>query len=215
MDLDLYLIPLCTHSHAICYSLGMVYYIQAASGPIKIGYTRALESLPARSKSLQTGNHEDLELIGYQESGQIPHEKRLHWKFRTSWVRGEWFRPVGLLLEAANLCTPGEVFQALRGYESEDAEYEVEYSEAKENTRARLCPACNRMVNRGDAMARVGVCWVHLECAEDPPVLEFMPGTQTVRITKPPKPRKPRRAAPRGKSERRSRVDLELALRKI
>lgn len=66
-----------------------VYFIQAESGPIKIGTTN---SLFQRLSAIQTGNHENLKIIGAL-TGDDQSEKEHHEKFAHLRIRGEWFRP--------------------------------------------------------------------------------------------------------------------------
>jgi hypothetical protein len=99
-----------------------VYFVQAGDdGPIKIGVARA--SIPARLKSLQTGNPAPLRLLGYLphescdallvrwrqdgiRSGAIAwaHQSRvsvevvLHGMFAEGRLEGEWFEPTPELL---------------------------------------------------------------------------------------------------------------------
>lgn len=64
-----------------------VYFIGAASGPIKIGIAvRPLDRL----KTLQTGHHEKLELLATCEGGQAQ-EAAYHKQFRVRRLHGEWF----------------------------------------------------------------------------------------------------------------------------
>lgn len=66
---------------------GFVYFIQADSGPIKIGFTRDLRQ---RISSLE--GHERLRLLAAFDGGRKL-EKRLHRLFRPHRKRGEWFWP--------------------------------------------------------------------------------------------------------------------------
>jgi hypothetical protein len=69
-----------------------IYFIQAASGPIKIGASRTPE---LRCKEFQVGHYEDLRLLGYLP-GRGYDESRLHWKFRALRMpraHTEWFWP--------------------------------------------------------------------------------------------------------------------------
>ncbi|MDH5651290.1 MAG: GIY-YIG nuclease family protein [Gammaproteobacteria bacterium] len=55
---------------------------------IKIGFSKE----PAkRIKELQTGNSRKLALMGWIETGDASLEKRLHKKFKSSRINGEWF----------------------------------------------------------------------------------------------------------------------------
>lgn len=67
----------------------MIYFIQAASGPFKVGYSH---NGPAqRLGSLQTQTHEVLTLIGVIEGDQQD-ERRVHKMLAPHRIRGEWFR---------------------------------------------------------------------------------------------------------------------------
>lgn len=74
----------------------MIYFIQAESGPIKIGYTDN-DDIVSRLTALQIGNHEELVCIGIRE-GTPRLERSLHEHFRYVHKRGEWFYPVRELL---------------------------------------------------------------------------------------------------------------------
>jgi hypothetical protein len=74
----------------------MIYFIQAESGPIKIGHTNG-ENIRDRLDALQVGNHEELICIGIRK-GTLRLERTLHERFRYIHKRGEWFYPVRELL---------------------------------------------------------------------------------------------------------------------
>lgn len=70
--------------------LKVVYFVrQGESGPVKIG-TTALASLDGRLKQLQTGSPYSLQLLGVIEGGDEL-EERLHERFATCRLEGEWF----------------------------------------------------------------------------------------------------------------------------
>ncbi len=73
----------------------MIYFIQAASGTIKIGFTT---NWLERLKSLRQGTHETLTPLVVIE-GDKAREKAILERFATSRIRGEWFEPSPLLLE--------------------------------------------------------------------------------------------------------------------
>lgn len=79
-----------------------VYFIQAGeSGPIKIGEA---DDVPQRLRELQTGNPEELRLLGLL-AWRPGLEVDLHCRFYLEHVRGEWFRPAPELLAfIAELC---------------------------------------------------------------------------------------------------------------
>jgi hypothetical protein len=66
-----------------------VYFIQAESGPIKIGITDNIEK---RKNELQTANHEKLTVLHYTTGGRAL-EKHLHERFNKFNKLGEWFWP--------------------------------------------------------------------------------------------------------------------------
>lgn len=72
-----------------------VYFLQAASGPIKIGYTA---TLGARLRALRSGSPERLTLLGHVRASER-YEKAVHLRFQHLRLRGEWFRPADELLE--------------------------------------------------------------------------------------------------------------------
>jgi hypothetical protein len=65
-----------------------VYFIQAGSGPIKIGVARDAYS---RRNDLQIGNHEPLRVV-LAVPGDVAVESSLHAAFASLRIRGEWFR---------------------------------------------------------------------------------------------------------------------------
>lgn len=71
--------------------MGWVYFIRSgARGPIKIGTT--IHAPHSRARGLQTGNPEELHVIAAVRGGPEL-EARLHGRFATSHLRGEWFNP--------------------------------------------------------------------------------------------------------------------------
>lgn len=73
---------------------GFVYFIQAASGPIKIG--RAADAR-VRLAEIQTGSHEELVLLATVPGGRVV-ERQLHQRFAEHRIRGEWFAPAADIL---------------------------------------------------------------------------------------------------------------------
>jgi hypothetical protein len=67
-----------------------IYFIQAASGPIKIGTTK--KRAQRRLEELQIANHETLTLLATIPGDQQT-EVKLHEQFKHLLIRGEWFRP--------------------------------------------------------------------------------------------------------------------------
>lgn len=76
----------------------MIYFIQAESGPIKIGYTQASGDQMERVRALQTAHFDLLTCLGVCVGGYTE-EKELHDLFSAWHIRGEWFRPVPQLLQ--------------------------------------------------------------------------------------------------------------------
>ena len=73
----------------------MIYFIQAGNdGPIKIGYA---QNSSARRRELQTGNHEELNLITEIPGGK-DREDTIHNDLRSYRYRGEWFRATSAVL---------------------------------------------------------------------------------------------------------------------
>lgn len=70
--------------------IGKLYFVQAASGPIKIGFTR--KQPIGRLKELQVGNHEDLTLL-LSVPGTMEQERQLHEELKPYLIRREWFQP--------------------------------------------------------------------------------------------------------------------------
>jgi hypothetical protein len=68
-----------------------VYFMQARSGPIKIGYTT--KQPLGRLKELQAGNHEELTLLKWIPANSRELEMEIHSKFRHLEIRREWFWP--------------------------------------------------------------------------------------------------------------------------
>lgn len=73
-----------------------VYFAQAGDGgPVKIGFSR---SGPGRIKDLQIACPWDLRLIGVMAADGMDAERRLHQRFASARIRGEWFEPTPELL---------------------------------------------------------------------------------------------------------------------
>lgn len=83
---------------------GYVYFIQATSGPIKIGWSQAHPSM--RRDALQTGNHEELCLTSYIRA-PYAREAEIHALVADYRIRGEWFWPVPAVLDIAGLGSQG------------------------------------------------------------------------------------------------------------
>lgn len=81
---------------------GYVYFIRAASGFIKIGYSIDPQR---RLEELRKDCYEELTLIATQP-GNISDENRFHKVLRDSHVMGEWFKPTNDVLLAVSLARP-------------------------------------------------------------------------------------------------------------
>lgn len=67
----------------------MIYFAQSEKGgPIKIGYTN--NNPKTRLASIQTGNHEQLEIVCLID-GSLDKERRIHNTFISIRLQGEWF----------------------------------------------------------------------------------------------------------------------------
>jgi hypothetical protein len=74
---------------------GVVYFIQADGGAVKIGFTA--KSAEGRLRSLQTGTPGSLRLLGWIKASES-FERHLHARFWGWHLRGEWFEPTRGLL---------------------------------------------------------------------------------------------------------------------
>jgi hypothetical protein len=87
-----------------------MYFIQTASGPIKIGWTKSKKA-NIRMQELQVGNHELLVLLAAVPATEAD-EAAIHERFAHARIRGEWFHPVPELLQfilTASAITPSSV----------------------------------------------------------------------------------------------------------
>lgn len=82
-----------------------VYFLQAESGPIKIGFSLNVEE---RFRDLQQTHFERLRLIGYCE-GSLELETKLKLAARKSRIRGEWFRPTSKVASIIRAALPPDV----------------------------------------------------------------------------------------------------------
>lgn len=69
---------------------GVVYFIQAEDGPVKIGYTS--KPVKKRLGALQSHNAKRLTLLG-TTPGSRQLERMLHRQFKDGRIHGEWFKP--------------------------------------------------------------------------------------------------------------------------
>lgn len=89
---------------------GFIYFIQAKSGPIKIGYTKNPKT---RFDQLVVGHYEDLILRGVLP-GTLADEKNLHKSIARSKIRGEWFHPTEEVLAIVAQALPAPVVQTIK-----------------------------------------------------------------------------------------------------
>jgi hypothetical protein len=82
-----------------------IYFIQAGSGPIKIGCA----SYPRRRlKELQCASHEKLKLLATIPGGDRTMEAELHRLLRPHQIRREWFKPVPAVMKVVRAAKKGE-----------------------------------------------------------------------------------------------------------
>lgn len=81
-----------------------IYFVQAASGPIKIGMAKNADR---RVRELRTSSHEPLTLLA-SFSGEPAIERALHRRFAALRLSGEWFRPEPELLRLIDGIRRGE-----------------------------------------------------------------------------------------------------------
>lgn len=75
---------------------GHIYFIQAGEdGPIKIGFSKDPVS---RLRTLQTAHTEKLKMLHHQTGTRVD-EVKLHHKFKSLKIRGEWYQAKGPLLD--------------------------------------------------------------------------------------------------------------------
>lgn len=77
---------------------GVVYFLRAGYGPIKIGWCSTPEGVARRLKAAQHGHPSRLEIVATQP-GPRTLEHRLHVRFRDHRLEGEWFAPAPDLLD--------------------------------------------------------------------------------------------------------------------
>lgn len=93
----------------------MIYFIQEDSGPIKIG---SAESVKGRLSNWQTHTIKCLKVLAKQEGGRNL-ERRLHKRFESCRIKGEWFHPAPELMEYINslpMITDFEFVDTYAGY---------------------------------------------------------------------------------------------------
>ena len=83
----------------------MIYFVQAANGPVKIGYTGQV--VASRLQSIQTGNPYRLTLLGSVE-GDVAAEHAIHHAHADDRMEGEWFAWSSTLEAAIPLYLRGE-----------------------------------------------------------------------------------------------------------
>lgn len=84
----------------------MIYFVQAATGHIKIGYATNIKK---RLAELQVSQPAELTLLGVREGGRAV-EAEMHRRFSEHHAKGEWFYPAdGILQYIAAFTTPRPV----------------------------------------------------------------------------------------------------------
>jgi hypothetical protein len=90
-----------------------VYFIRAASGPVKIGISRCPRK---RFWQIQTGSSENLTLLATVAIDDAPTvEARLHETFAESRIRGEWFIYTNKIAGLVDAICAGQIPGILRG----------------------------------------------------------------------------------------------------
>ena len=84
----------------------MIYFMQnTTSSAVKIGYSRDLDSVKQRLKTMQTSHHDILQLLGVAP-GNRRRESLLHQEYTDNRISGEWYIPnKKLLSEIKNMTT--------------------------------------------------------------------------------------------------------------
>src|SRR4051794_40462184 len=99
----------------------MIYFIQAETGLIKIGFT---DGNPAkRLAQLQVGSPVSLKLLK-TTPGSAYDEAALHWRFREGRSHGEWFQPTPQLLEFIRDAPDARPFSGVKESSFTLADYE-------------------------------------------------------------------------------------------
>lgn len=94
----------------MCYALLVVYFVQMGrNGPIKIGQSRDDRTLRRRLEALSTSLPYAPRLRGVVPGVGRDYEQALHRRFARHRLRGEWFRPMPEVLEAANEVARGAI----------------------------------------------------------------------------------------------------------
>ena len=90
---------------------GFVYFIQAADGPIKIGFS---VEPTIRFVALQSSHATKLTMLGAIHGTQVT-EKTIHSELNNARIRGEWFRPTAEVLRyVASTMSYEQTEEALR-----------------------------------------------------------------------------------------------------
>lgn len=92
----------------------VVYFAQAASGAVKIGWTA---DLPRRTKNIQCGSHEPIDIVTSLH-GDASLEAHFHQRFAEDRIHGEWFRASPELLDLIRRIKAG-LYQAPCGFQPE------------------------------------------------------------------------------------------------
>jgi hypothetical protein len=132
----------------------MIYFLRAASGPVKIGHAA---NLTIRLRDLRASNHETLDLIRTLP-GAVLEERWLHRRYVANRIHHEWFRFDPSMLEI-------EI----------PAELVLERERTEDGTVAHLATSIAQMAKRrGVAMAAI-----HRALAIDPSGWNRLSGTRS------------------------------------
>ncbi len=120
---------------------GFVYFLRSAKGvehPIKIGFSA---NPWARAKELNTGSHDEQELLGYVK-GTPEDEREWHERFDHLRMNGEWFRPGKDLLEAIDITTKDDVVLRISKQKQTEKKKQKEIVDVKKEEGTQKRPAC-------------------------------------------------------------------------
>jgi Meiotically Up-regulated Gene 113 (MUG113) protein len=123
----------------------IVYFIQAATGQVKIGRT---SDLVGRLGTLQVGNHEELTLVG-AVFGSHADEQALHARFARHFLRGEWYLPeVDLLHYVRDL--PQDIVESFGAAHKKPCSCGSPWSNTIEVALGKYAATCRRCLMRQD-----------------------------------------------------------------
>ncbi len=71
---------------------GIVYFVAAGDDAVKIGVSNSPRGVASRVQTMQTGNHNKLNVVGFiRASAHRELESAIHRHFADERIRGEWF----------------------------------------------------------------------------------------------------------------------------